>query len=181
MRVALSRRKSYILAAIATIAAATSLFADSGTLVGRPADAAANAAPTPRTVTSRNAEPSADLTPAAAKFLFALAHRTADASNADALFAPKSWYVAPPPPPPPLPVAPPPPTAPPLPFAFLGSYTETDRATVYFLTRDDRVYDVKLGDTLDTEYTVDAVENGALRFTYKPLNVQQTLALGGTP
>ncbi|MGH8263796.1 MAG: secretion system X translation initiation factor, partial [Steroidobacteraceae bacterium] len=91
----------------------------------------------------------------------------------------KSWYV-PPPPPPPAPVeAPAAPAAPPLPYVFVGSYTEGDNATVYFLTRGDRVYDVKPGDTLDQIYSVDGVADGALLFTYKPLNIRQTLAIGG--
>jgi len=37
------------------------------------------------------------LTSEAAGVLSAIAHRTADASNANALFAPKSWYTPPPP------------------------------------------------------------------------------------
>lgn len=124
---------------------------------------------------------SGELTPAAAKLLFALAHRTADDTNAGDLFASKSWYV-PPPPPPPAPVAAPaPPSAPPLPYTFVGSYTEGNQATVYFLTAGDRVYDVKAGDTLDRIYSVDSVENGVMTLTYKPLNIRQTLAVGATP
>jgi protein involved in polysaccharide export with SLBB domain len=73
------------------------------------------------------------------------------------------------------------PTAPPLPYTFVGSYAEGNKDTVYFLTRDDRVYDVKPGDTLDQIYSVDAVENGQLIFTYKPLNIRQTLSVGGGP
>lgn len=122
---------------------------------------------------------SGDLTPAQAKFLFALAHRTSDASNASDLFAPKSWYVAPPPPPPPPPAVAVEPTAPPLPYVFVGTYSDGSQPTVYFLTRGDRVYDVHVGDTLDGIYSVDSVQNGALVFTYKPLNARQTLELGG--
>jgi len=120
-----------------------------------------------------------DLTPAAAKLLFALANRTSDASNADDLFAAKSWYVAPAPPPPAPAAAPVAPTAPPLPYVFVGSYSDGDQPTVYFLTRGDRVYDVKVGDTLDAIYSVDGVQNGALVFTYKPLDTRQTLEMGG--
>jgi hypothetical protein len=113
--------------------------------------------------------------------LFAIAHRTADATNANALFAPKSWYT-PPPPPPPLaeqPAAAP--TAPPLPFAFLGRYTDGNDETVYFVTRDDRVYDVKPGSAIDSLYSVESVEGGQLVFLYKPLNVRQQLATGDPP
>jgi len=118
------------------------------------------------------------LTPAAASALFAAAKRTADASRASDLFAAKSWYTPPPPPPPPAPTPEAAPTAPPLPYTFLGSYTNADKETVYFLSRDDRVYDVKSGDTLDQVYSV-GVEGEQLVFTYKPLNVRQSLPLGG--
>ena len=99
---------------------------------------------------------------------------------AAALFSVQSWYVAPPPPPP-APVVkqtPPPPSAPPLPFAFMGSYTAKDGAAVYFLTAGDRVYDVKVGDTLDESYSVDGVKSGQLLLTYLPLKIQQSLVVG---
>ena len=103
-------------------------------------------------------------------------------SVASALFSVQSWYVAPPPPPPPPPVAaapPPAPTAPPLPFAFMGSYRPDGAATpTYFLTAGDRVYDVKIGDTLDNTYSVDGIKSGQLLLTYKPLKIQQSLAVG---
>lgn len=109
-----------------------------------------------------------------------LAHRVAASKTVEALFHSQSWYVAPPPPPPApvVVVAPPPPTAPPLPFAVMGSYARPGDATVYFLTRDDRVFDVHIGDTIDTTYSVDGVANGQLLLTYKPLNIHQTLPLG---
>jgi hypothetical protein len=122
-----------------------------------------------------------ELTSEAATVLFAMAHRTADDSHAAALFAPSSWYT---PPPPPAPVAAPTPaapTAPPLPFAFVGRYTDGNGVTVYFVTRDDRVYDVKPGDTLDATYSIEAIENDQLVFLYKPLNTRQPLAMGEAP
>jgi hypothetical protein len=110
--------------------------------------------------------------------------RVADASQASAIFTTHSWYVAPPPPayvPPPPPPPPPPPTAPPLPYVFLGSYTPSGDATVFFLTRGDRVYDIKVGDTVDGLYVVESAKGGQLSFLYKPLNQHQTLAIGATP
>jgi hypothetical protein len=185
MRLVPSRQATYVLASVALIAAATPLLVDSsnsgaGELeLVEPANAAMRAKPNvPSTRRKANAKTAGELTPAAAQLLTALAHRTADPSNAGALFAPNSWYVAPPPPaaaPPPRPAAP---TAPPMPYTFLGSYAEVGRDTVYFLRRDNRVYDVKPGDTLDDTYTIDAVENDALVLTYKPLNTRQSLALG---
>lgn len=116
--------------------------------------------------------------------MIAATERVADAHSAPALFASHSWYVAPPPPPPPPPViaaAPPPPTAPPLPFAYMGSYQPDGQSTVFFLTDADRVYEARVGDVLDNTYSVDAVRNGQLWLTYKPLNIQQSLTLGTSP
>jgi hypothetical protein len=99
---------------------------------------------------------------------------------AASLFSPQSWYVAPPPPPPaPVVYQPPPaPTAPPLPFAFMGSYRTQGGGAVYYLTAGDRVYDVKVGDTLDNTYSVDGVKSGQLLLTYMPLKIQQSIAVG---
>ena len=109
-----------------------------------------------------------------------LAHRVTESKAVESLFHTQSWYVAPPPSPPApvVVVAPPPPTAPPLPFTVMGSYAHPGEATVYFLTRGDRVFDVHIGDTIDNTYSVDGAANGALLFTYKPLNIRQTLPLG---
>lgn len=111
-----------------------------------------------------------------------LAHRVADGKAVQALFHTQSWYVAPPPPPPApvVVVAPPPPTAPPLPFKVMGSYARPGDAKVYFFTRDDRVFDVHIGDTIDNTYSVDSESHGVLTLTYKPLNIQQTLAVEAT-
>ena len=116
-----------------------------------------------------------------ASALLSLARRTADAAQAGELFAPHSWYSAPPPPPPPSPAPAAAPVAPPLPYSLVGSYTDGDNTTVYFVAREDRVYDVKPGDDLDQTYSVAAAENGQLVFLYKPLNVRQSLPIGATP
>ena len=111
-----------------------------------------------------------------------LAHRVTESSAVAALFHTQSWYV-PPPPPPPAPVVavvPPSPTAPPLPFSVMGSYARPGDSAVFFLTRGDRVFDVHVGDTIDDTYSVDSYANGQLTLTYKPLKIQQTLAVGGS-
>jgi len=111
---------------------------------------------------------------------FAPSERIVKDTEAASLFSPQSWYVAPPPPPP-APVvyqAPPAPTAPPLPFAFMGSYRTQEGGAVYYLTAGDRVYDVKVGDKLDNTYSVDGVKSGQLLLTYMPLKIQQSLAVG---
>jgi hypothetical protein len=123
----------------------------------------------------------APLPSSSASVLLELAHRAADAAQASELFAPRSWYSPPPPPPPPAPAPEAAPVAPPLPYTLMGSYTDSDNTTVYFVAREDRVYDVKPGDTLDQTYSVAAVENGQLVFIYKPLNVRQLLPIGATP
>jgi hypothetical protein len=134
----------------------------------------------------RAAHPSAATTGVpVAQSLLLLAHRVADQTAAGALFAAHSWYVAPPPPPPPRvdpnPPPPPKPVAPPLPFAYMGSYAPNGSPAVFFLTSGEKVYDVHVGDTIDNTYTVDAFNNGQLVFTYKPLNQQQQLSTGGAP
>jgi hypothetical protein len=112
---------------------------------------------------------------------FRLSDRIVKGTTVASLFSAQSWYVAPPPPPP-APVvaqAPPVPTAPPLPFAFMGSYRPEGAVPTYFLTAGDRVYDVKIGDTLDNNtYSVDGVRSGQLLLTYMPLKIQQSLAVG---
>jgi hypothetical protein len=125
-------------------------------------------------------------THSASALLVRLKHRVAANSDSGALFQKQSWYV-PPPPPAPLPTAqlvntpPPAPTAPPMPFGVMGSYARPGDAKVYFLTRGDRVFDVRVGDTIDGTYTVDAETRGLLVMTYMPLNIQQSIALEDSP
>lgn len=91
------------------------------------------------------------------------------------LFAAKSWYV---PPPPPKPLPPPPPSAPPLPYAYMGKMIEDGHLTV-FLTRQDRNYVVKAGETLEGMYKVESVTPQMMTLVYLPLNMKQTLMIGG--
>lgn len=97
------------------------------------------------------------------------------------LFAPHSWYVAPPPPPPPPAPQAQQPTAPPLPFTVIGSYAEEGGSTVYFLQQGDRVHDAKTGDVIDGTYAVNGESGGMLMLTYLPLDQQQSLPVGPTP
>ena len=147
-------------------------------------DAAANKA----TATSRR-ESRGDvvLMRSATRTLLQLAHRVSGSDATGALFATQSWYVPPPPPPRPSPattvqsLTPPAPTAPPLPFAYMGTFTPDGAAPVFFLMQGDRVYDVRIGETVDNNYSVDGLVNGQLQLTYKPLNIKQQLAVGGNP
>ena len=173
----LSKRSKW-LTGIAALIAAYVAFGPKDSDSVEPAKAAARpAAHTTHAVTSTVSVP-------VARSLLALAHRVVDPTAAGALFATHSWFVAPPPPPPApevKPEPPPKPVAPPLPFTYMGSYAPNGAKPVFFLTQGDRVYDVHIGDTLDNTYTVDAFTNGALVFTYKPLNQQQQLMTGGAP
>ena len=177
MNLSLNLRRTKIYAAIGVAALAFGMF-------GQSSDDASEAVTRGSSDSAKARQNSPTLNSNAAAFLTRLAHRTAESSMADALFASHSWHVAPPPPPPPAPAPPPAapaaPTAPPLPFTLLGSYAaEGDQAT-YFLARDDRIYDVKAGDAIDADYTLIAADGANLIFNYKPLNSRQSLALGGT-
>ncbi|MEK6663610.1 MAG: hypothetical protein AABY73_07055, partial [Pseudomonadota bacterium] len=70
------------------------------------------------------------------------------------------------------------PAPPPMPFIYMGKLLEEGKLTV-FLTKQDRYYAVKAGDTLDGAYRVERVDAQQVLFTYLPLNMQQTLTLGG--
>ncbi len=102
-------------------------------------------------------------------------HKTVD------IFKGKSWYVAPPKPkpvPPPPPPPPPPPTAPPMPYAYMGSYIGKDGRMIIFLTKGDQVYSVSPGDVLEGKYRVEGIASGQLVLIYLPLNIQQTISIG---
>jgi len=75
---------------------------------------------------------------------------------------------------------PPPPQAPPLPFTYLGRMIDDEKTTV-FLTRQDRNYVVRLGDTLDGTYRVENIAEEGLVLTYLPLGAEQTLPFGAAP
>lgn len=98
-----------------------------------------------------------------------------DKPSVEDVFQAKSWYV---PPPPPKPVPPPPPAPPPLPFIYMGKLLEDEKLTV-FVSKQDRHFAVKAGDTVDGAYRVESVSARQVIFTYLPLNMQQTLILGG--
>ncbi|HEY7638649.1 MAG TPA: hypothetical protein VH814_02905 [Steroidobacteraceae bacterium] len=179
MRATIGRRKVHLFAAALFAGSLLQFLTGSMAQVRVEESASLPAAPLARQSTTTDRAPA--LSPRSASVSLALAHRTTDAKHAGELFAPHSWYSPPPPPPPPAPAPVAAPVAPPLPYTLLGSYTDSDNSTVYFVAREDRVYDVKPGDVLDPTYSVAAVENGQLIFIYKPLNVRQPLPIGATP
>lgn len=91
-----------------------------------------------------------------------------------------SWYVAPPPLPALPPPPPPEPAAPPLPFTCLGHYKSPDSpARIIILAWADRVFTVSEGDVIDGTYRVGPAASGMLEIIYLPLNIKQSLNLGG--
>ena len=69
------------------------------------------------------------------------------------------------------------PVAPPLPYIYMGKIIDDGKLTV-FLTRDDRAYAIKAGDTIDNQYMVNAVTPQRIELTYLPLGQKQTMMTG---
>ena len=92
-------------------------------------------------------------------------------------FGARSWT-------PPAPVrrqvveAPPKPVAPPLPYRIAGQVTY-DGGMQVVLARDDRVFTVREGETLDNVYRIESITPDAVTFVYLPLEERQQLAVGG--
>ena len=167
-----------------------SALAIAGYVVFVPAEPEASAGASIRVAQHRSFRPDVKApAPPARALLSRLTNRVAEATSADALFASHSWYAPPPAPPPAVaPVVsaeqtavPKTPSAPPLPFSYMGSYRPDGAAPVFFLTHGDRVYNVRVGDILDNNYSVDSFSNGQLIFTYKPLEIKQQLSVEGQP
>lgn len=97
------------------------------------------------------------------------------AAGAD-LFPVQSFRPPPPPPRKIVPLPPPPPMAPPIPFGYVGTWTENGQETV-FLSQGDRVLHVRRGVALAGGWRLDDVQPGGLLFTYEPLNQQKTLRI----
>jgi hypothetical protein len=94
--------------------------------------------------------------------------------NEKDMFVSKSWFV---PPPPPKAVQP---TAPPLPFVYMGKLAEEGENLIILLSKQNRNYQVKVGDVLDNTYHVDEVRPPIMTLTYLPLNIKQTIQIGAS-
>lgn len=92
-------------------------------------------------------------------------------------FAPKSWYVPPPPPKPTTLMAPAPPSAPSLPFVYLGKFEEEGGKLVVYLIKGEQPFIVGKGQTFDSVYRLEGIENGSLVIMYLPLSIKQSLPL----
>lgn len=94
------------------------------------------------------------------------------------LFAPLSWSpprpkVAPSPPPPP----PPKPVAPAFPYPYIGGLWE-DGVRTGFFTRGERVLAVRAGDTVDTAYRIETIDDMQMTLMYLPLEQSLTVVFG---
>jgi hypothetical protein len=110
-----------------------------------------------------------------------LPERPAHAGVQENLFAGHQWYRPPPPRPTSQRVVAPvrrEPTAPTMPYELLGVYEQAGNEPLYLLVRNDRIYEVSIGDTLEDTYSVDGVSNGQLMLTYLPLKTSQGIRLG---
>jgi len=92
-------------------------------------------------------------------------------------FDPRSWA------PPPrqasaVAVAPPKPVAPPVPYRVAGQVMH-DGMNQVVLARDDRVFTVREGETLDNLYRIEAIRPDAVTITYLPLAERQQIPVSG--
>lgn len=89
------------------------------------------------------------------------------------MFIAKSWYVPPPPP-----KIAPRPVAPPLSFRYIGKMTEEGNHSAVFLEKQNRIFIVRTGDSIDANYRVDEITPPLMTLTYLPLDIKQTVQIG---
>jgi hypothetical protein len=98
-------------------------------------------------------------------------------------FDPVSWDTPPPPPPaPPVVVAPvavepPAPVEPPLPYQYQGQMKNEDGTTVIFLSRGQEAITAHVGDQLDANYKLVALDENKLTILYLPMDHLHDIAL----
>ena len=68
-----------------------------------------------------------------------------------------------------------PPVAPPFPYPYIGGLVEDGVRTAFFM-RGERVLPVKAGDTVDSLYHVDQLDEKEMTITFVPLNQAMTVA-----
>ncbi len=165
----------------ATVLAVTSLLVTGTVPHSEPVEApAAKDAPVAATAPAPQTEPVAP-TAAVPATVEDADKRVADDALADDLFASRSWQPPPAPPPPVQPAPPPAPTAPPFPYTYIGSVSPDGETAVYYLARDDRVFEAHVGDHLDDVYEFESATGGQLVFNYLPLNIRQSVPAGAAP
>ena len=93
-------------------------------------------------------------------------------------FPTRDWSPPPPPAPKAVQAAPPAPSAPPFPYTVFGKKLEDGQWQV-FLRRDERILVVKSLDTIENQYRVDEIRPPMMTLTYLPLQLKQSVAIGG--
>ncbi len=73
-----------------------------------------------------------------------------------------------------LPIEAPPPVAPPIPFVLMGSI-EKDNKVEYFIMHQNKLINLKLGETVNGQWRLDSEDARYLHWTYLPLNLTQVL------
>ncbi len=68
---------------------------------------------------------------------------------------------------------------PPLRFQYLGKIIHNNEMKIILSQSGEKVV-VKLGEKIDDQYRIDAMDNEAITLTYLPLNVEQTLIINET-
>ena len=170
-----ARRKSTLFGALAL-----TLFACYWISSAEDAGDARLALPTERITAPRRAPPAGPTSPAAsASQALPLTRPQRDdmAVGDQNPFAGKSWAApiaaADTPPPPPVPD----PVAPPLPFTYAGKLEEGSKWIIY-LSKGTQSFAVSKGDTFDTNYRLEGIDNGNLVILYLPLSAKQLLPTG---
>lgn len=69
----------------------------------------------------------------------------------------------------------PPPVAPPAPFAYVGKIEDGPKGTMIFLMGRNKLYTTAIGEKVDAMWRLDGEDINALKFTFLPLNLPQTL------
>jgi hypothetical protein len=75
--------------------------------------------------------------------------------------------------------APPPPAAPPFPYQFVGRMTDARPRAI--LNNAQRSAVVGVGEVVDGQWRIDAIEAGGLRLTYLPLGLAQFIPFAAAP
>jgi hypothetical protein len=70
------------------------------------------------------------------------------------------------------------PTAPPLPFVFAGKLEDPPGTWVIYLVKGKESFALSKGDTFDTHYRFEGIEDGKLVIQYLPLATKQFLPIG---
>lgn len=95
------------------------------------------------------------------------------------IFAVRTWEPPAPPPEVAADLPPPAPQAPPIPFRFIGKLEERGKPVVYFLSEGEQILVVSPGDLIKGNYRVGKIEGGELHFLYRPMNLKQSIPVGG--